>query len=973
LLLNKKRTILKKVMLITLLLVVVSAQTQDLSTDRVSEAWVQHYASGRASGYDAAVDVGADTEGNVIVTGYSSNSAFGMDYLTIKYDAIGNQVWKVRYNGESNGEDRAIALTIDNAGDIYVTGRSWDDESAFDYVTVKYNSSGVLQWADRRDVGSSTYEQPADIAVDNSGNIVVTGPTTIKYTAADELLWAVKNKDLGQYYVSCVALSIDKTNNVYVTGSFRYSRTKYDVVTTKYNPDGEVQWTVVYDGPAEDNDWAEDIAVDDAGNVFVAGCSKGIETDYDYAVIKYDSSGEQQWGRRYNGLANESDSPSSIAVDGLGNVYVTGRNSRGSYNTYCTTIKYSSSGDQLWINEFGYEEDSLENGVDLVLDSLNNVYVTGMTTIGGTIDYLALKYDSLGRLEWNKSYGMPQEDKVFSMASALTISHSGIYITGRLQKSYSDNDYATVKYSLSGEEEWAAHYDESENSYDEAYLIAADKSGNFAVAGTSSDFMTHEDFIILKYNEAGVLDWENRYSGFENSIDAPSDMLIDESGNIIVTGTGPSTTSGFYAYITIKYDDKGNEQWIAEYKGGDGDNQPKAMALDVSGNIFVTGLSDGDDVSGRDFATVKYNPQGTEEWCARYNGAANRHDYGTAITVDGYGDVCVTGVSQETYSSQDITTIKYSTSGEKQWIARYADPEERDCKPIKIAIDKAGSIYVAGTVSESYNSSDFILIKYTNKGQLLWVKTFDGLYQSHDEIVGMLVDANGNVYVAGNSEGNDDETTASYHHAVIIKYAPTGAQEWIRSFEVDGSFSGIEAIASDHVGNIYIAGQTQGNLSPRNYDSFTIKYDVNGEEYWRMRYEGPSRSDDFAKALTVDASGNIYVAGNSGASGWSIFTIIKYELELREPIKPQFFSLYQNYPNPFNSSTTIRYALPEPCFVSLEIYNVLGEKVVALIDEPRPPGDYSVLWRPEKRASGVYICRMQAGNFIESKRILLLR
>ena len=147
------------------------------------------------------------------------------------------------------------------------------------------------------------------------------------------------------------AIAIDDSGNVYVTGESYGPKpeTDCDYATVKYNSDGEEQWVVRYDGPESSSDGATAIAVDAAGNVYVIGGSTGSETYFDYATVKYNASGVEQWVARYDGPESHSDYPTAIAVDDAGNVYVTGK-SIGSetYGDYAT-VKYNSDGEEQWV------------------------------------------------------------------------------------------------------------------------------------------------------------------------------------------------------------------------------------------------------------------------------------------------------------------------------------------------------------------------------------------------------------------------------------------------------------------------------------------------------------------------------------------------------------------------------------------------------------------------------------------------
>ena len=88
---------------------------------------------------------------------------------------------------------------------------------------------------------------------------------------------------------------------------------------------------------------------------------------------------------------------------------------------------------------------------------------------------------------------------------------------------------------------------------------------------------------------------------------------------------------------------------------------------------------------------------------------------------------------------------------------------------------------------------------------------------------------------------------------------------------------------------------------------------------------------------------------------------------------PQQYTLDQNYPNPFNPATTIRFSLPEAVEVTLVVYDILGRKVTTLVDEYREPGEHSVLFDAGHVASGVYIYQIRAGEFVETKRLMLVK
>src|SRR6266545_989623 len=197
--------------------------------------------------------------------------------------------------------------------------------------------------------------------------------------------------------------------------------------------------------------------------------------------------------------------------------------------------------------------------------------------------------------------------------------------------------------------------------------------------------------------------WVARYKGVVGGWDGAYAIAVDGSGNVYVTGKSVRT-SGDYDYATIKYNASGAQQWVTRYNGpGDSDDGAYAVAVDGSGNVYVTGYSLG---SGTifDYATIKYNASGAQQWVARYDGTGNGNDYAYAIAVDGSGNVYVTGGSAGmggvgciNFICDDYATIKYDTAGTQQWVARYNGPGNSSDNAVAIAVDGASNVYVTGT------------------------------------------------------------------------------------------------------------------------------------------------------------------------------------------------------------------------------------------------------------------------------------
>lgn len=891
--------------------------------------WTKSFKGGL---FNTALAITVDGAGNVYVTGCSFSSDANYDYATIKYDSSGSQQWVAYYNGPGNDKDVATALAVDGAGNVYVTGYSIGSGGNYDYATVKYDASGVEMWVMRHNGRGNSDDKAKALAIDSASNVYITGYcegsgtgldyTTIKYDALGVEQWVARYNGPGNDKDVATALAVDSTSNVYVTGYSIGSGGNYDYATVKYNASGVERWVARYDGPGNGPDEATALAVDDSGNVYVTGYSENLYMLTDYATLKYDSSGIEQWEARYEGPIGLFDEATAISVDTAGNVYVTGRSMSSVvlFQDYdYATVKYNASGVQQWVARYDWSGDNDDIPIGLVLDRTGNVYVTGY--------------------------------------SANTENHY---------------DYATIKYNDSGVEQWAARYNGLGISTDLPTDIAVNDNGRIYVTGRSLSCTDGYNYATLGYNASGEEQWVAIFNGAGNSVDVPTAMAVDDNGDIIITGRSTGLGTG-YDYATLKYNDSGVQQWLVCYNGpGNSDDRATALTVDIAGNVYVTGFS-WDSGTNEDYATVKYNASGVEHWVARYNGSGNWNDEAMALAVDGSGNVYVTGFSYGNGTNKDYATVKYNASGVQQWVAHYNGPGNSDDDATALAVDVNGYIYVTGYSKDSNSNYDYATIKYDNLGIQQWVTRYNGPGNSIDKAFDLAVDKFGNVYITGYSEGSG----TGYDYATV-KYDASGVEQWVARYNGQGnSEDQATALWVDRAGNVYVTGYSKG--SNTNYDFATVKYDPSGAEQWVARYNLLGNSDDRAMSLKVDSSGNVYVTGYSYVHGSSIYTTIKYIQTPTGVVEvplgvPRQYRLLQNYPNPFNPSTTIEFTLISASEVSLVIYNVAGQEVDRLINHRRmTQGSYQVEWVPRSLPSGVYFYRLSANGFSQSRKMVFLK
>ena len=397
--------------------------------------------------------------------------------------------WGRRYDGPGGRVDQARGLAIDDSGNVYVTGSSWGNGTRYDYATIKYSPNGDILWVERYNWFSDSDDHAIALQVDDGGNVYVTGSSgvypnfdyaTIKYSPSGETLWVRRYNGPANNSDVALALSLDDSGNVYVGGASIGSGTSYDFATIKYSPNGDTLWVRRYNGPGNSEDIAFALAVSRSGYVYVTGRRGFGPPYYDYATIKYGTNGDSLWVRFYNGPEGGIDQANSIAVDDSENVYVTG-------NT--ATIKYLPNGDTAWIRNYG-------DGHDLVVDRDGNVHVAGY--ISG--DYITIKYASNGDTLWTKRYNGVIDSIGADVANGIAVDESGnVYVTGSSWGGVTYNDYATIKYSSNGDVSWVRRYDGPVNYSDEPLNLAIDEKGNVYVTGRSSGYATSTDYATIKY------------------------------------------------------------------------------------------------------------------------------------------------------------------------------------------------------------------------------------------------------------------------------------------------------------------------------------------------------------------------------------------------------------------------------------------------------------------------------------------
>ena len=676
----------------------------------------------------------------------------------------------------------------------------------------------------------------------------------------------------------------------------------------KYNPDGS------YAGGGNtynSSSTMRGMVVGPQGNVYVTGESSGANQSRDFVTVKFNALGNFQWEKRFN--YSEFDRPTDIVIDGNENIFITGYSTIPSVQAYAVTVKYNSSGDSLWSNIYTHQNFQNNGAYKIILDEAGDLYETIHYYSGSTQGNELIKLNNSGAYQWAYNY------KCFSQPTSIQEDSEGnIYIAGFGGLNQSMWDYITMKCDSSGKIKWIRTYNGPANEADQANDIELDSEGNVYVTGGSKGIGTDFDFATIKYDSAGNEQWVVRYNAPAFYSDIAGHVSVDAEGNVYVSGSSLGANTS-YDIATVKYNNLGQFQWVKRYNStANGNDLSQGLEVDFSGNVFVAGTSDSTG-SLFDYVTIKYNPSDNVEWTKRYNGPASDGDIVSSMSLDNSGNVYVTGWSFGNTTNSDYATVKYNSSGVEQWTARWDDPASSYDYANDIAVDGDGNVYVTGISQGMGTDNDYTTVKYNSLGEQQWAVPYNG-----------------------QSNGSD----VAYH------------------------------VTLDYLGDIYVTGYSNNNV-----EYSTIKYNKLGVQQWEINFDLLNYQDT-PTDLLVDNSGNVVVAGYSSKAGeeW-IWSIVKYnqpgflpsdvETETNPPTE---FVLYQNYPNPFNPTTKISWQSPVSSWQTLKIYDVLGNEVATLVDEYKPAGSYEVEFSAiGGSASGVYFYRIRAGEFVQTKKLILMK
>jgi len=362
------------------------------------------------TGSDYAWGIATDSGNNSYAGGHSYTGSSD-DFLIAKRDSDGAIGWQ--RNLGSSGKDQCFSVAIDSADNAYFAGVTNSiGAGGDDAIIAKYNSAGVIQW--QRVFGGSNTEQAYSVATDSSNNVYIAGITTTTGGRSDDYLLVKYNSggtlQFQKSYHSggekAEAVGVDSSDNVYLIGD--------GGTLVKTNNAGTIQWQRKLDGVLR----GKGISFDSSDNVFVA--YEYNPSGKDFLLAKYNSSGSLQWQRTLTGASDEISQ--AVTVDSFGNCYVFGSTASEGVNANgFLAAKYSSAGVIQWQRVLGSSGNDFGYGASI--DSDNNLHLVGRTSSAGTgsNDFFHAKLPNDGSL--TGTYELDSVNFVYA-ASTLTAATS---------------------------------------------------------------------------------------------------------------------------------------------------------------------------------------------------------------------------------------------------------------------------------------------------------------------------------------------------------------------------------------------------------------------------------------------------------------------------------------------------------------------------------------------------------------------
>ena len=768
-------------------------------------------------------------------------------------------------------------------------------------------------------------------------------------------------------------------------------------------------WTKTYGGVDIDRGYSVQQTTD--GGYIITGNTKSFGAGgYDVWLLKTDANGDTLWTKTYGGTGHDYGESVQQTTDN-GYIIAGYTNSFGAGNYDVWLLKTDANGDTLWTKTYGGT--AWDRGYSVQQTTDNGYIITGNTRSFGAGDYNVYLIKTLmnGDTLWTKTYGGLDTDYGYSVQQT---TDNGYIIAG-YTKSFGAGGYDVylIKTDMIGNTLWTKTYGGVDD--ERAWLVQQTTDNGYIIAGETESFgVGREDAWLIKTDMNGDTLWTKVYGG--TTYDYAKSVQQTTDNGYIVVGETKSFGAGGYDLWLLKTDANGDTLWAKLY-GGPMDEYGLSVQETTDNGYIITGWTKSFGAGGADLWLLRIPPT------PLFLVTPTSIDFGIvyvdslkmdSVTVTNIGTATLDIISAES-DNVEFTVISVVGSlepGESMVFHILFTPTDPG--------DETGNIIFTHNAPSSPDtvivtgngiSGEALILSITDvpddQGRwvrITWAASFldqpGSVYPITQYGVWRRIDENdwdavGTVPAIQDSIYNFvsptlvDSNASGINYSVFIITAHTQDPTLYYISDPDSGYS-VDNIPPDAPYNL--AGEVinsnvllnwQIQLSYPDFSHFAVYRDTaSGFVPGDANQIGTSEVSTYTDSSL--AVGTYYyvvsafdVNGNESDYSNEIEVMITGIQETGAGV-PTVYALSQNYPNPFKTKTGIHYQLPQPNVVTIVIYNVSGQRIRTLVNEHKGAGFYTVHWNGQsqngqKVSSGVYFCRMIAGEYTSVKKILLTR
>ncbi len=507
---------------------------------------------------------------------------------------------------------------------------------------------------------------------------------------------------------------------------------------------------------------------------------------------------------------------------------------------------------------------------------------------------------------------------------------------------------------------------------DDAYSVQQTNDDGYIIAGYTLSFGEgSRDVYLIRTGVNGNVLWTKTYGGSDTDYAWAIQQTAD-SGYIIGAHSG-SFGAGSHDVYLIKCDLNGNATWTKVYGGSNADGA-YSLQQTTDGGYIIAAHVNSFGAGLHDVYLIKTNDKGDTLWTKTYGGSNEDRLRAVHQTTDG-GYILVSETLSFGAGNADVYVVKTDSGGTVMWTRTFGGSSADYGYSVRQTTD--GGYIIAGyTQSFGAGSTDVYLVKTDSSGTVMWTRTFGGSSADYGYSVRQTTD--GGYIIAGHTQ-----SFGTGGDVYLISTDASGDLLWTKAFGGSGTDYG-RSVRQTADGGFVITGYTD-SFGAGNKDVYLIKTDHLGNsgcnESATVTLVGNTATIVNNSTQTVMGSGAFIdttatIVSNAATVDSLLCIDNPTDIDPSEdnsdpPIEQ--FNLFQSYPNPFNPSTTIEFSLPRAGYVTLKVFNMIGEVVATLVNEELNVGTYTTQWNASGVASGLYFYRMHAGDFIDTKKLLLLK